>query len=157
MEFLDSKSDTFSCQCLIQKHDTRCWCDSQNCIIVSLVYIFLFKSFNDLYSLFILLLVYTLPSNPFYTLSQRPIFINNTVEIPHLFSPSLTSQGTEMLYNCANVLLSPDSSISLPWVYWNNKLTSNEWLVLMPALLQTLAAFTNKIYFYWRIHREQGV
>ena len=91
------------------------------------------------------------------TQSQRPVFLNNTVKISHLYNPSWTSQGTEMLYHCANVLLSPYSSISLPWVYWNNKLTSNEWLLLMPALLQTLAASTNEISFYWCIHREQGM
>lgn len=125
MEFLDSESDTFSCQCLIQKHDASCLCDGQNCII-GLTGLYIFVQILQWFILSVLL-VYTLPSNPFYTLSQRPIFLNNTVKIPHLYNPSLTSQGTEMLSNCAYVLLSPDSSISLPWVYWNNKLTSNEW------------------------------
>lgn len=84
---------SFPCHHLIQNHVTQCL-HKQNLVVGHRFIPFCLNLFTSLYPLFILLLVHTFYSSPFYVLSQRPSFLNNTVNLSSLFQPFLNPMKT---------------------------------------------------------------
>lgn len=81
---------SFPCHHLIQTMLPNVCVTAKSCCWFHWFIPFCLNLFTSLYPLFILLLVHTFYSNSFYTLSQRPSFLNNTVDMSSSSNPSLT-------------------------------------------------------------------